>query len=61
MRVLSVPGAAVAIVNGALPPAFEAGKGDIWVLEFIFGVSGTPGFCCLCACIALIGLYVMQG
>ena len=36
MRVLSVAGAAAVIVNGALPPAFEAGKGDIWVLEFIF-------------------------
>ncbi|KIY99794.1 hypothetical protein MNEG_8168 [Monoraphidium neglectum] len=40
MRVLTVPHAAAAIVNGALPPAFEAGKGDIWVLEFILAGSG---------------------
>jgi len=39
MRVLTVPHEAVAIINGALPSAFEPGKGDIWVLEFIFLVS----------------------
>jgi hypothetical protein len=39
MRVLAVPSEAAAIVNGALPAAFESGRGDIWVLEFIFKVG----------------------
>ncbi|GBF89174.1 hypothetical protein Rsub_01891 [Raphidocelis subcapitata] len=30
MRVLAVPSEAAAIVNGALPAAFVAGRGDIW-------------------------------
>ncbi|KAF8061957.1 hypothetical protein HT031_004217 [Scenedesmus sp. PABB004] len=42
MRVLSVPGRAATIVNGALPSGFEAGHvPPIWVLEFIVKEPGS--------------------
>jgi hypothetical protein len=39
MRVLTVPGRATTIINGALPSGFEEGhQPRFWVLEFIIKV-----------------------
>jgi hypothetical protein len=53
MRVLSVPGCATTIINGALPSGFEEGhQPRFWVLEFIIKVRHCTvqiRFVCNCA------------